>query len=258
MLLSVASSSSAGIITITGSGVVGSNGYDPNGIFGPAGSSLVGDSFQLTYTHDTSLGIFNGSSFAGGGSNVGQPSLGGATLTINGVTVTYTGNYVDYLIGSTQGACCSNPYLQDAFVSDEATNSNSMRVDIASSQYPVWNITQPFTSPPGFFPPLSDNSPSGNFGYDGAIGLLLFTSYDLSVEGTFECNPSCVSSVPGPILGSGLPGLIFASGGLLASHVEQIAHPRAGVLVGTNRILALVTASQMASASAISFFCRLT
>ena len=31
-----------------------------------------------------------------------------------------------------------------------------------------------------------------------------------------------------------------------------------GVLVGTNRMLALATASQMASASAASFFCRLT
>jgi hypothetical protein len=31
-----------------------------------------------------------------------------------------------------------------------------------------------------------------------------------------------------------------------------------GVLIGTNRILVLVTASQMASASAASFFCRLT
>jgi hypothetical protein len=31
-----------------------------------------------------------------------------------------------------------------------------------------------------------------------------------------------------------------------------------GVLVGTNRMLARVTASQMASASAMSFFCRLT
>ena len=30
------------------------------------------------------------------------------------------------------------------------------------------------------------------------------------------------------------------------------------VLVSTNRILALVTASQMASASVASFFCRLT
>jgi hypothetical protein len=31
-----------------------------------------------------------------------------------------------------------------------------------------------------------------------------------------------------------------------------------GVLVGTNRMLALATASQMASASVASFFCRLT
>jgi hypothetical protein len=31
-----------------------------------------------------------------------------------------------------------------------------------------------------------------------------------------------------------------------------------GVFVGTNRMLARVTASQIASASAMSFFCRLT
>ena len=55
-------------------------------------------------------------------------------------------------------------------------------------------------------------------------------------------------------------------GGLLAN--EQMDRWRvrwsinplccSGVLVGANRMLALVTASQMASASAASFFCRLT
>jgi hypothetical protein len=44
--------------------------------------------------------------------------------------------------------------------------------------------------------------------------------------------------------------------GLLAD--EQMARAMENQLVGTNRILALVTASQIASASAISFFCRLT
>ena len=44
----------------------------------------------------------------------------------------------------------------------------------------------------------------------------------------------------------------------MARSVQQQAALLLGVLVGTNRMLALVTASQMASASAASFFCRLT
>src|SRR5260221_1511859 len=39
---------------------------------------------------------------------------------------------------------------------------------------------------------------------------------------------------------------------------EIIGISSSGVLVGTKRMLALVTAAQMASASAASFFCRLT
>ena len=44
----------------------------------------------------------------------------------------------------------------------------------------------------------------------------------------------------------------------MACAVEHQATLLLGVLVGTNRMLALVTASQMASASVASFFCRLT
>ena len=40
--------------------------------------------------------------------------------------------------------------------------------------------------------------------------------------------------------------------------VERQATLLSGVLVGTNRMFGLVTASQIASASAASFFCRLT
>jgi hypothetical protein len=40
ILLCIASPSSAGIITVTASGVVGSDGYDANGVFGAPGSSL--------------------------------------------------------------------------------------------------------------------------------------------------------------------------------------------------------------------------
>ncbi len=44
----------------------------------------------------------------------------------------------------------------------------------------------------------------------------------------------------------------------MARAMEHQATLLLDVLVGTNRMLALVTASQIASASAASFFCRLT
>ena len=44
----------------------------------------------------------------------------------------------------------------------------------------------------------------------------------------------------------------------VARAVQHQAALLPGVLVGTNRMLALVTASQMASASVASFFCHLT
>jgi hypothetical protein len=44
----------------------------------------------------------------------------------------------------------------------------------------------------------------------------------------------------------------------MASAVKHHQLCCSGVFVGTNRMLALVTASQIASASAVSFFCRLT
>ena len=44
----------------------------------------------------------------------------------------------------------------------------------------------------------------------------------------------------------------------MARAMKYQAAACSGVLVGTNRIVALVTASQIASASAMSFFCRLT
>jgi hypothetical protein len=44
----------------------------------------------------------------------------------------------------------------------------------------------------------------------------------------------------------------------MARAVEHQAALLLDVLVGTNHMFALVTASQLASASAASFFCRLT
>ena len=87
-------SARADIVTETYSGTVG-NGFDVMGFFG--GGYVGGQSFTATYTFDTSLGaIFNdGTVFdASGGSAYGgvSPNLS-ASLTINGYTFSFVGDY---------------------------------------------------------------------------------------------------------------------------------------------------------------------
>jgi hypothetical protein len=87
---SVWSSASASVITVTYDGVV-SDGTDATGLFGPAGTALGGESYQLTYTFDTSKGALvphpNGTELSGGPGSIGYSSPGMAVLTINGRSV---------------------------------------------------------------------------------------------------------------------------------------------------------------------------
>ncbi len=92
---------------------------------------------------------------------------------------------------------------------------------------------------------------------------------------TFSAGPKKVAMkvlllTPVPITKDNL-GVVIDAGWIKKAEVCQGVKPNrwrvrwsisplccSGVLIGTNRILVLVTASQMASASAASFFCRLT
>ncbi len=98
--LGVASSASATIVNLTYTGIVvdaGTGESDGSGLFGPAGSSLVGDTYTAVYVFNTALGgsvydmntannltIYGGSVFLPAIST--SPSLG-ATITINGISV---------------------------------------------------------------------------------------------------------------------------------------------------------------------------
>jgi hypothetical protein len=118
MLLSGFSAARADVFNITYTGTVGSgssapvgnqlSGNDGFGFFGPPNSSLVGDTFTLVYTFDTSKGAFDITSWAtqlyGGTGGTGNwPSPGFAVLTINGNSVTFGGNVVSQTQSSNSG-----------------------------------------------------------------------------------------------------------------------------------------------------------
>src|SRR5262249_33867981 len=84
------------IVYVTYAGTV-SYGYDQTGVFGPANTSLTGDTFIATYAFNTDVGVTYSSStynyaLGGYGSATGQPSPSlGATITIDGHSVDVTG-----------------------------------------------------------------------------------------------------------------------------------------------------------------------
>ena len=85
---------SAAVYTATYTGTV-SSGFDSTGVFGVAATSLTGDAFTAVYTYNTALGVRatvpGVSDSVTGGSYISQPSVASATLTINGVTVSFSG-----------------------------------------------------------------------------------------------------------------------------------------------------------------------
>ena len=99
-----ATPASATIVDVTYTGTVSSGG-DSIGVFGlgPDLTDLTGFSFVSHYTFDTSVGIIVTSPTLNenqGGSYFGNtsPSIC-ATLTINGHTVSITGNDIGYILG---------------------------------------------------------------------------------------------------------------------------------------------------------------
>jgi hypothetical protein len=85
--LGFAGPASAEIVSVTYWGTV-TSGYDQTGVFGPAGTDLIGDSYVAHYVFDTTEGITYsnsiGSGVTGGSwSGVASPSVS-ASVTING------------------------------------------------------------------------------------------------------------------------------------------------------------------------------
>lgn len=120
-----ASSAQATIIDVTYSGTV-SSGYDETGVFGPVSPDLSNSnySYTATYRFDLSKGTFTDWSplyltTIEGGTEFGLgPMSLGATVTVNGKTVSLTGAYDALAYG---GNDPSSGSLQGHFVEDQVS-----------------------------------------------------------------------------------------------------------------------------------------
>ncbi len=97
---------SAAIVQVEYTGTV-SDGYDFTGVFGTANTFLTGAAYTANYTFDTTIGLTETDWYynrVSGGTYYGNlsPSLG-ATITINGNTVSVLGTAFGYLTGVNVG-----------------------------------------------------------------------------------------------------------------------------------------------------------
>jgi hypothetical protein len=206
----------ADIVTVTVTGTIAPytwNGssytsnplIDTAGRFGTVGANLFGDAYTATWTVNTG----SATEYISGGSapNTTSPILS-TILTINGFTL-------DFGLGG-YGAAYQYHYPgTDYFMVNTTIGNNAMNSYVSSSNQFPGNLTTPWTYNVN---PLTDNLDhvvsqgqegiGGGFIYGDLRGYFLpetFTLTDQSQQQSFVSQSAV--SVPGPIVGAGLPEL---------------------------------------------------
>lgn len=126
-------------VTITVTGTVAS-GYDTVGVFGPAGTSLTGDSYTLTYTFSNTNGYITAgcgnSGCASGTFGTGSLSPGSAALTINGTTYYFGTTPTDTTRFSAVSQSVPGSTYTSALYASSNYSSDNVSVSITGSATP--------------------------------------------------------------------------------------------------------------------------
>ena len=195
LVISLASAR-ANIITVTDTGTI-SNGIDVVGVFGPSNTSLTGDAYTATYVFNTSVGRLiqnpaSGEIILGGTAFSALSPIVSAVLNINGLSVSFSGDYEGVL------QAFNNNFV--AGVQELSGNDVSTNVQTSLSSLPM-------TFDPFSYDVINGETQNGQFYYNGSRGSFITENITLT--------NGAPAAVPGPIVGAGLPGLILAGGGLL-------------------------------------------
>lgn len=187
LVLSLAGTASAATYTATYTGTISGavGGTDNDGLFGPAGDSLVGASFTAVFTYDPALGTR--STYAGTDQVVGglhtstinpasttSPILSDS-LTINGLSVSLDPS--QYGLAEVEGAPSSSSLLEYVYTYSGSTLVGALSVGLADSTLsmtPDLTATQSYSS--------LDSTAVGGFLYGNDYLTLVAETVDISAS----------------------------------------------------------------------------
>ena len=164
------SPASAMVVEVTDWGTV-AFGYDQTGIFGVGGGDLAGDAYVAHYTFDTSRGwAYSGPApvnFAYGGKCCGDASPAiSASVTINGYTVNFLGDYLGEIYGFNVGNFSEQYHFVQSYVDNRGVYINNYLQN--------WVSNSNGSIPSSITGPFIYNTMVG----DSATGALLISTYD--------------------------------------------------------------------------------